>query len=152
MTTTTKPQDRCDELLQSRALLAHLRTIVVASSLCVLFMGGMSSAWAAKQDGLPATRPVLHLTGFSLHVGPGGFHLGIGVPHRYGYGRYDGFQSWGYYGGKRYGHRHGPERHLYSRYDRPRHRHGHRFGYNRHHHHDRGHYRGHGRPHPRGRW
>ena len=67
----------------------------------VLFMfGGVSTVWAG--DRRPSISPAspLHLTGFLLHVGPGGFHIGIGGFPRHGYLKGRVYDRWNKRGGK----------------------------------------------------
>ncbi len=87
---------------------AGLRRIALTTGLIILTFGGFSSAWAG--DRLTTHVAPIHLAGFSIHIEPGGFHLGIGG-HRHGYrGSYG-------YRGKHFGHRHYFKggRHFYGR-------------------------------------
>ncbi len=61
-------------------------TVLMAFGLALVVSGGLSSAWAGERGVGKAASPYLNLTGFSVHIGPGGFHLGIGGP-RYWYPR-----------------------------------------------------------------
>lgn len=63
---------------------ARVFQVVMLLGLILVVSGGLSSAWAGEKGRGKAPSPYLHLTGFSVHIGPGGFHLGIGGP-RYWY-------------------------------------------------------------------
>ncbi len=60
----------------SRKSLGGLRRIALAASLIFLTVGGFSSAWAGDQPNATTRSPYLHLTGVSIHVDLGLFHLG----------------------------------------------------------------------------
>ncbi len=116
-----------------KSYLGRFYRIALASGLFILAVGGFSSAWAG--DRKTAKTPPIHLAGFSIHVGPGGFHLGIGGGYRQGYrGNYG-------YGrpGKHFGQRHYYKRPRHFYRNVPRHF-GHRHYGKRHNH--RGHFKG----------
>ncbi len=108
----------------------YLNNYAKARKMKQLFMTGLitlccftlSPAWAGNDSHGGTSAVSIQLTGLSIYVGPGGVHLGLGVPsygrdygrphlrpfakrywkhqkrHRYGYS---------YGSAKRYGHRHG---------------------------------------------
>jgi len=104
----------------------------------VAFMGSLalsgfivSPVWAGPYGGPQASTPSIHLTGVSIQIGPGGFHLGIGGPY---YGPYVLPQIHVrplprpyYYG---YSHHYGFRRQHVTP-QRSNHRHGGKFGGNR---------------------
>lgn len=129
--------------------LAKSKKLLLASGLIALSCFGFSPAWAGEPHSAPLS--AIHLTGLSINIGPGGFHIGVGVPS-YGrsYGRthlhrrYAPQPYW-----KHSRHHHGRHQH-YAKPHRFKHRHG--WKSDRH----RGNFRGkggrgHGR-HRGGRW
>ncbi len=108
------------------------RHIALTTVLLFLTFGGYSPAWAGDRHRTTAAK--IHLTGFSIHIGPGsGVHLGIGG-HRHGFrGPRGPFRN---HVGPRHFH-YGPQYffgHQYRPYYAPRH-------FERHHKH-RGHLKG----------
>ncbi len=62
---------------------SRMTNVLLACGLLMMISGGVSSAWAGERGVHKEFSPYLHLTGLSVHIGPRGFHLGIG-----GYGPY----------------------------------------------------------------
>ncbi|WP_454062234.1 hypothetical protein [Candidatus Nitrospira salsa] len=88
-----------------------LRQTSIISGLLFLTLGIISPVWAGK--GQKTYTTPLHLTGLSIHVGPGGLHPGIGG-HRH---RFRGPQG---HLRRHFGHRHyfGPSPFAYRYYER----------------------------------
>ncbi len=148
MKPTMNLQNRHNGLSETHPSPSRLRQVALVSSLIFLVTGGLTSAWAGNQERIIQPNAVLHFTEFSLHVGPGGFHIGIGGNHRHGDHRSRGFGHRRHDGGKHFGHRphFKSERHFFNRHDRGQRHQGH-FRANKHFRsHDRGH------RHHRSRW
>ena len=64
--------------------LARGKKLVLATSLMALSCFAFSPAWAGDYSRSNSSLASIHLTGVSIQIGPGGFHLGIRAPY---YGR-----------------------------------------------------------------
>jgi len=60
------------------------KKIILTASLVALSCFAFSPAWASDYTYAKVQEAPIHLTSLSIVIGPGGFHLGIGVPS---YGR-----------------------------------------------------------------
>ena len=65
-------------------LLRRAKKFGLIISLTVFSCLTFSSVWASDRVDAKATSSGIHLTGLSIHISPGGLHIGIGVPS---YGR-----------------------------------------------------------------
>ena len=120
-----KPTSQHQRNLDSRTHpLARGKKVVLSTSLMALLCFAFSPAWAGDYSRANSSAGSIHLTSVSIQIGPGGFHLGLGVPYYgHGYGRphlhvrpfakpyWKHQKRHGYrhhYGlSKRFGHRHG---------------------------------------------
>lgn len=116
--------DRLGHTSNSRKSLGGLGRVALAASLIFLTVGGLTSAWAGDQHDATTRSPYLHLTGVSIHVDLGLFHLG-GHHNHYQPIRHHHYR----HGHHQYGHRNHYARHgSYNRHDKhngPRHFRGH---------------------------
>ena len=120
--------------------LARRKKLVLATSLMALSCFAFSPAWAGDYSRANSSSALIHLTSVSIHIGPGGFHLGFGVPHyRHGYARpHLHVRPFA----KPYGYWQHQKRHGYRHHYAPPKRFGHRHGWKNDRH--RGHFRGKG--------
>ncbi len=141
MKPTMNLQNRHNGLSETHPSPSRMRQVALISSLIFLVTGGLTSAWAGNQGHIIQPNAVLHFTDFSLHVSPGGFHIGIGGNHRHGDHRSRGFGHRRHDSGKHFGHQphFKSESPFFNRHDRRHHHQGH-FRANKHFRsHDRGH-------------
>jgi len=61
--------------------LARGKRLVLSTSLMALLCFVFSPAWAGDYDHAKALSSPIHLTGVSIQIGLGGFHLGIRAPY-----------------------------------------------------------------------
>lgn len=67
---------------------ARGKKLFLATGLMALSCLAFSPAWAGDYSRANSSSALIHLTSVSIQIGPGGFHLGLGVPYYgYGYGR-----------------------------------------------------------------
>ncbi len=80
------PTSQNQENLDSRThVVARGKKLAVSAGLIMaLSFFGFSTAWAGDYIHAKAPAAPIHLTGLSINISPGGFHIGIGVPS---YGR-----------------------------------------------------------------
>ena len=99
------------------------KNLFIAIGLLALTCFGFSPVWAADYSHSRSTSSSIHLTGLSIHVGPGGFRVGVGPPY-YGrhYGRVHVWPAPRYYW-KHPRHYHG-RHHHFAKPHRFKHRHG----------------------------
>lgn len=72
------------------------KKMVLAASMLTLSFLAFSPAWAERVPHAKVSSGSIHFTGLSIHIGPGGFRLGLGVPY-YSYGPVYGYPP-RYYG------------------------------------------------------
>ena len=84
-----KPTSQHQRNLDSRTHpLARGKKVVLSTSLMALLCFAFSPAWAGDYSRANSSAGSIHLTSVSIQIGPGGFHLGLGVPYYgHGYGR-----------------------------------------------------------------
>lgn len=80
-----KPTSQHQRNLDSRTHpLARGKKLVLSACLMALSSFAFSPAWAGEDSRSNSSLASIHLTGVSIQIGPGGFHLGIRAPY---YGR-----------------------------------------------------------------
>ena len=105
---------------------AGAKKLLLMTGFMAIMFFAFSPAWAGDYSRSKVSPASVHLTGLSIQIGPGGFHIGIGGAS-YGRG----------YGGRHFYRGHGPHRHWkHSRHQHRRHNHyaspkrfGHRHGW-----------------------
>ena len=114
MKTYATTSDRLERTSNSRKTRGGLRRVALAASLIFLTVGGLTSAWAGDQHNATTRSPYLHLTGVSIHLDFGLFHLG-GHHHHYQPIRHHNYR----HGRHNYGHRNHYAGHgSYNRHDK----------------------------------
>ncbi len=111
-----KSTSPCQLNWYSKILTLSGKKVVLSISLTVIFFLTFSSASASDGIYASTTSSTIHLSGLSINISPGGFHIGIGVPS---YGRTYGHSH--YRSAPRHSWKHSRQHHRrHHHYDSPK--------------------------------